>query len=105
MNKAVDEYTGNDLNVAIDHAQKMAMATIECTYHNTKDEDCLTCDEMHKVKKALQAIEICHALKTNIRLAPLKQCLFCMTKGDHLTAFFYIFILAQQKYMSLQINY
>lgn len=72
MNKAVDEYTGNDLNAAIDHAQKMSIATIECTYHNTKDEDCLTCDEMHKVKKALQAIEICHALKTNIRLAPLK---------------------------------
>lgn len=22
MNKAVDEYTGNDLNAAIDHAQK-----------------------------------------------------------------------------------
>ena len=72
LNKAVDEYTDNDMNAAIDHAQKMAIATIECTYHNTKDEDCLTCDEMHKVKKALQAIEICHTLKTNTRLAPLK---------------------------------
>lgn len=62
--KDVEEYSHNDLSTCIEQAEKIAMCVIDSVYHQTKDEDEVCCEDIHKVKKAMQVLDIATCLKT-----------------------------------------
>ena len=62
--KDVEEYSTNDLSTCLEQAEKIAMCVIDSTYHQTKDEDEICCEDIHKVKKAMQVLEFVHNFKT-----------------------------------------
>lgn len=62
--KDVEEYSNNDLSTCLEQAEKIAMCVIDSTYHQTKDEDEVCYENIHKVKKATQVLELVKCLKT-----------------------------------------
>ena len=64
--KDVEEYSNNDLSTCLEQAEKIAMCVIDSTYHQTKDEDEVCYEDIHKVKKAIQVLELAKCLKTTI---------------------------------------
>ena len=62
--KDVEEYSNNDLPTCLEQAEKIAMCTIGATYHGLKDEDEICSVDMHKIKNAMQVLELAKCLKT-----------------------------------------
>lgn len=62
--KDVEEYSHNDLTTCLDEAEKIAMSAIDEIYHSNKDEDKVCYEDVHKVKKAVQILELVSCLKT-----------------------------------------
>lgn len=51
------------LPVLLKEAEHMAISTIDWIYRNNQEEEHLTCEEMHNVKKSLQVLCLVHELK------------------------------------------
>ena len=49
------------------NAENMAVCTINYLYNDTKDDECLSCEEMQKLKYALQSLNEIHCLKDKIK--------------------------------------
>lgn len=49
------------------HAENMTICTINYLYDDTKDDECLSCEEMQKLKYALQTLSEIHCLKDKIK--------------------------------------
>ena len=62
--KDVEEYSNNDLSTCLEQAEKIAMCVIGTAYHESKDEDEVCYEDIHKVKKAMQVLELAKCLKT-----------------------------------------
>lgn len=60
--KDVSEYTKDDLLMVKEQACKIAMATIHSVYEDIHDDEEVSCEDMHKVKKAMQVLEIAHKM-------------------------------------------
>ena len=60
--KDISEYTKDDLPMIKEQACKIAMATIHSVYEEIHDEEEVDCEEMHKVKKAVQVLEMIHRM-------------------------------------------
>ena len=45
------------------HAENMCLCTINYLYDDTKSDDCLSCEEMQKLKYALQSLNEIQMLK------------------------------------------
>ena len=61
--KDVEEYSHSDLATCLDEAEKIAMSAIDEIYHNNKDEDKVCYEDVHKVKKATQILELVSCLR------------------------------------------
>lgn len=65
--KNVEEYKHNDLKECLEHAEQLAMGTIEYNYHHNKNDDEVCIETIHSVKKAMQVLEIVHRMQTIIK--------------------------------------
>ena len=63
--KDVEEYSSNDFSTCLEQAEKIAICAIDSTYHQTKDENEVCYEDIHKVKKAMQVLELAKCLKTS----------------------------------------
>lgn len=60
--KDVSEYSNDDWEMICTQAKKIAMAVIHSTYEEIHDEEEVSCEDIHKVKKAVQVLEILHRM-------------------------------------------
>lgn len=58
--KDISEYTKSDLDMVEEQACKIAMATIHSVYEDIHDEEEVSCEDIHKVKKAVQILDMLH---------------------------------------------
>lgn len=58
--KEVSEYNNHDCELAKEYAKKMALATIHKIYKETHNDEKLSYDDLHSVKKALQILTMLH---------------------------------------------
>lgn len=60
--KDISEYSLDDLPMIKEQACKIAMATIHSTYEEIHDEEEVCMDTIHKVKKAIQVLDMIHGI-------------------------------------------
>lgn len=58
--KEVSEYNNHDCELAKEYAKKMALATIHKIYKENYNDEKLSYDDLHSVKKALQILTMLH---------------------------------------------
>lgn len=58
--KEISEYSNHDCELAKEYAKKMALATIHKIYKENQDDEKLSYDDLHSVKKALQILTMLH---------------------------------------------
>lgn len=58
--KDISEYNLDDLDMVKEQACKIAMASIHSTYEEIHDEDEVCIEDLHKVKKAIQILDLLH---------------------------------------------
>lgn len=64
--KTVHEYNKHDLENTIEHAEQIAMCSINSIYDNVKERDeIIDIDDLHCVKRAIQILNCAKELKKN----------------------------------------
>ena len=63
--KTVQEFNKHDLENTIQHAEQIAMCTINSIYDNVKEHEEIDIDDLHCAKKAMQILNCAKELKKN----------------------------------------
>lgn len=63
--KTVQEFNKHDLENTIQHAEQIAMCSINSIYDNVKEHDEIDIDDLHCIKKAMQILNCAKELKKN----------------------------------------
>lgn len=65
--KDIEEFDAQDLSKCLEHAEQIAMGTIEDRYHEVKDEDVVCIDTIHAVKKAVEVLHMVHEMRHAVK--------------------------------------